>query len=167
MLLESAVEIESSFILMPGIKGEERKKPTKRAAGAEVAEAVLHLMPRFRILEKANIKKCFRVGRSTIIVTEREKSGLLIGRGGRIAKELSSILGSKVKIIEEGNEVEIAKELASPLNVKGIRIIYSPERNEKYVIVFSKKDREKLKSARNLERTFREITGKDIITVFE
>lgn len=151
-------------MLMPVIRREERAEST---ADAEVADAILNLTQRFRILEKAVVKKCFRIGKNIIITTEKEKSGILIGKGGRIAKELSRALDSTVKIIEEGNEVEIAKELASPLNVKGIRIIYSPQKTEKYVILLSKKDREKLKSIKNLEKAFREITGKDIIAEFE
>jgi len=151
-------------MLMPEIKFTEGNES---AAEREVTEAVSALKEKFKILEKAVVKKSFRVGRKTIIVTEKDKSGILIGRGGRIAKELSRMLGSTVKVIEEGKETEIAKELASPLNVKGMKIIYSPQKSERYVITFSKNDREKLKSIRNIEKTFKEITGKDIIVAVE
>lgn len=133
----------------------------------KVIEIILKLSSRFRALEKASIKKCFRVGNSTVIITEKDKSALLIGRGGRIVREISRALGTVVKVVEEGDELEIAKELLSPINVRAMKVVYAPEKSEEYVVVLSKKDREKLKNEKRTKVIFKEITGKDMSIVFE
>ena len=133
----------------------------------KVIEIILKLSNRFRALEKASIKKCFRVGNSTVIITEKDKSALLIGRGGRIVREISRALGTVVKVVEEGDELEIAKELLSPINVRAMKVVYAPEKSEEYVVVLSKKDREKLKNEKRTKIIFKEITGKNMSIVFE
>lgn len=160
---------------MPGIE-EKSDNENPRNAGAnindenlekKVIEIILQLSNRFRALEKASVKKCFRVGNSTVIITEKDKSALLIGRGGRIVREISRALGTIVKVVEEGDELEIAKELLSPINVRAMKIVYAPDKSEEYVVVLSRKDREKLKNEKRTKIIFKEITGKDMNIVFE
>jgi len=77
-------------------------------------------------LSGVNVSKCLDDGHAAIIFCHSEP-GLLIGKGGRIVKELAGTLNRRVKVISTTAEMHTAAaELLNPASLLGINQIYSP-----------------------------------------
>jgi transcription antitermination factor NusA-like protein len=77
-------------------------------------------------LSQVQISKCLDDGHAAIIFCHSDP-GLLIGKGGHIAKELAGTLNRRVKVVFLGAEMHTAaEELLNPASLLGINQIYSP-----------------------------------------
>jgi len=76
-------------------------------------------------LSGVSVSKCLDDGHAAIIFCHSEP-GLLIGKGGCIAKELASSLQRRVKVVSTKAEMHnAASELLNPATLLGINQIYS------------------------------------------
>ena len=91
----------------------------------------------------------------------------LIGKGGRVLKEIKTELGKKVRIVNVTNEKRAIKDIIFPARPRYISQVFSPLGN--YLkIVIPKQEMGKLPTnPRVLEAIIKKIIGKDVKIVLE
>ena len=87
--------------------------------------ALLHELEKRFALEAVEFEKSFEAPKLVVLVTSTDP-GVLIGKGGRVASELSKSLGKHVKIIGSKQERHFAvEELLAPTKPLGINELFS------------------------------------------
>ena len=97
-----------------------------------------------------------------IVLADSRNSGLLIGRGGRNAKRLSTMLGKELRVIEQtGNEKTLIEKIVSA-PILGINKIYG--RTELYKLRIERRFRKRVEGMAPLLAA---VLGKEVRMVFE
>lgn len=104
----------------------------------------------------------------TIIITEDENVGKLIGRGGKNVKILSHQLQKRVRIMAEHLDFEsIAKNILSPARISTISTVYA-KNGQKNKIRVLKQDTDKIPGNLNsLSNVIQELSNKEVVVVVE
>ncbi len=97
-----------------------------------------------------------------VVVADKSNSGLLIGRGGRNAKRISTMLGKNLRIIEHTNDEKDLVENIIGVPVMGINKVYSGK--ESYKIRVDPRFR---KRAESLSPLVNKILNKNVKFVFD
>jgi transcription antitermination factor NusA-like protein len=94
---------------------------------------------------KIGFKKTIEVGDIVIIVTDKDQVGKLIGKNGKIVRELSKTIGKKIRVVGQDADLKsVSKDILAPARVSGINIVYGKDGEEKYKIRVMQEDSRKL-----------------------
>jgi transcription antitermination factor NusA-like protein len=90
---------------------------------------------------KIGFKKTIEIGDMVIIVTEKDQVGKLIGKSGKIVREISRSIGKKVRVVGENSDLRsVARDILAPARISGINIVYGKDGQEKYKIRVMRED---------------------------
>ncbi len=85
-----------------------------------------------------------------------------IGKGGRIIRLISDKLGKDVRVIKNGDLIQITNDLATPARACGINKLYKPgNETEKYITIPKEKKNEHNMSLEKIEKSINKITGEE------
>ena len=94
---------------------------------------------------KLGFKKTIEVGDIVIIITEKDQVGKLIGKNGKIVRELSRTVAKKIRVVGQDSDLkEVSNDILAPARVSGINIVYGTDGEEKYKIRVMQEDSRKL-----------------------
>lgn len=94
---------------------------------------------------KIGFKKTIEVGDIVIIITDKDQVGKLIGKNGKIVRELSRTVGKKIRVVGQDSDLKsVSKDILAPARVSGINIVYGKDGEEKYKIRVMQEDSRKL-----------------------
>jgi transcription antitermination factor NusA-like protein len=118
---------------------------------------------------KLGFKKSIEMGDIVIIITEKEHIGKLIGKSGKIVRELSKTVGKKIRVVGENSDLRaVAKDILAPARVSGINIVYGTDGEEKFKIRLMKEDSRKLPGRLDtLNEIIKMLTGEGTIIVVD
>ena len=118
---------------------------------------------------KIGFKKTIEIGDTVIIVTEKEQVGKLIGKSGKIVREISHSIGKKVRVVGENSDLRaVARDILAQARLSGINIIYGKEGQKKYKIRVMDEDSRRIPGRLDfLNSIIKELTSEDTLVVVD
>ena len=118
---------------------------------------------------KIGFKKTIEIGDTVIIVTDKEQVGKLIGKSGKIVREISRSIEKKVRVVGENSDLRaVAKDILAPARLSGINIIYGKEGQKKYKIRVMAEDSRRIPGRLDvLNSIIKELTSEDTLVVVD
>jgi transcription antitermination factor NusA-like protein len=118
---------------------------------------------------KIGFKKTIEIGEVVIIITEKNQVGKLIGKGGKIVREISRTLERKVRVVGENSDLKaVATDMLAPARISGINIVYGKDGEERYKIRVRREDARRLPAKLDILNTIiQELTGEKTLVVID
>ncbi|HMK53801.1 MAG TPA: KH domain-containing protein [Methanobacteriaceae archaeon] len=117
---------------------------------------------------KIGFKRTIEIGDVIIIVTDKDQVGKIIGKGGKIVREISKTLKKKVRVVGENSELKsVANDILSPARISGINTVYGLD-GEKYKIRVMKDDYRRVPAKLELlNEIIQQLTGEKTMVVID
>lgn len=118
---------------------------------------------------KIGFKKTIEIGDMIIIVTEKDQVGKLIGKSGKIVREISKTIGKKVRVVGENSDLRsVARDILAPARISGINIVYGKDGQEKYKIRIMREDARRIPGKLDvLNDIIQELTSEKTLVVVD
>lgn len=118
---------------------------------------------------KIGFKKTIEIGDTVIIVTEKDQVGKLIGKSGKIVREISHSIGKKVRVVGENSDLRaVARDILAPARLSGINIVYGKEGQKKYKIRVMAEDSRRIPGRLDvLNSIIKELTSEETLVVID
>ncbi len=118
---------------------------------------------------KIGFKKTIEIGDTVIIVTDKEQVGKLIGKSGKIVREISRSIEKKVRVVGEDSDLRsVARDILAPARLSGINIVYGKEGQKKYKIRVMAEDSRRIPGRLDvLNSIIKELTSEDTLVVVD
>jgi transcription antitermination factor NusA-like protein len=118
---------------------------------------------------KISFKKTIEIGDVVIIITQKDQVGKIIGKGGKIVRELSKTVGKKIRVVGENSDLKnVAQDILAPARISGINIVYGMDQKKKYKIRVRKEDSRRLPAKIEvLNDIIKQLTGEEILVVID
>ena len=118
---------------------------------------------------KIGFKKTIEIGDTVIIVTDKEQVGKLIGKSGKIVREISHSIGKKVRVVGENSDLRaVARDILAPARLSGINIVYGKDGQKKYKIRVMAEDSRRIPGRLDvLNSIIKELTSEDTLVVVD
>ncbi len=130
---------------------------------------ILHrLGDRFKGLREIEIVRVIEPGDLVAVLAKKGHARRLVGKGGRIIKEVTKELGRNIKVLEESGEKGIIEDLLFPARILRINVLYPLGGREKFKVLVAKEDASKVPgSVEAIQAVVKELTGKEMLISFE
>ena len=118
---------------------------------------------------KIGFKRTIEIGDIVIIVTEKDQVGKLIGKSGKIVREISRTVGKKIRVVGENSDLRsVARDILAPARISGINIVYGTDGDQKYKIRVMGEDSRKLPGRLDvLNGIIKQLTGEETLVVVD
>ena len=118
---------------------------------------------------KIGFKKTIEIVDTVIIVTDKEQVGKLIGKSGKIVREISRSIEKKVRVVGENSDLRaVAKDILAPARLSGINIVYVKDWQKKYKIRVMAEDSRRIPGRLDvLNSIIKELTSEDTLVVVD
>ncbi|AEG19134.1 KH domain-containing protein [Methanobacterium paludis] len=118
---------------------------------------------------KIGFKRTIEIGDIVIIVTEKDQVGKLIGKSGKIVREISRTVGKKIRVVGENSDLRsVARDILAPARISGINIVYGTDGDQKYKIRVMGEDSRKLPGRLDvLNDIIKQLTGEETLVVVD
>jgi len=95
--------------------------------------------------------------------------GKLIGKGGKIVREISKTIEKKVRVVGENSDLKaVAADILAPARVSGINIVYGKDGEERHKIRVRREDARRLPAKLDLlNNIIQELTGEKTQVVID
>jgi len=134
----------------------------------KISRTLFEMTQKRRGLEKINFKRAISTSSLIVLVVGRGEIRFVVGRGGKVVRELERRLQAKIRVIEEGAQTrKLAQDILTPAKVLGVNVLYSGGKEEHRVRV----PRPHLKllpaNIKRIQALLTKLTNKNITIVFE
>ena len=104
-----------------------------------------------------------------IIITEKDQVGKLIGKNGKIVREISRTIGKKVRVVGEKSDLRsVARDILAPARISGINIVYGKDGQEKHKIRVMREDSRRIPGKLDvLNGIIQELTHENTLIVID
>ena len=135
----------------------------------KVSRILYEMAKEHPIIDKITFLRAFQGRRIIVLMVEKGDVGPLVGRGGRIVRELSRKLKKeKVRIVGKREMKQMIQDLIIPARLLGVNVLYLPGGKEKYRVRIPKEDRKKIPAQKEeLEKIMREMFSSEFEIRFE
>ena len=118
---------------------------------------------------KIGYKRTIEIGDVVIIITEKDQVGKLIGKGGKIVREISMTLERKIRVVGEDSDFKaVATDILAPARISGVNIVYGKDGEQRYKIRVRGEDARRLPAKLDvLNSIIQELTGEKTLLVID
>ena len=134
----------------------------------KISRILFELAQKYHGLDKINFKRAIEAKGLIVLLVGRGEISVVVGKGGKVIRNLTEILRSKVRVIEEGAEIhKQVQDIITPAKVHGINILYS-SRGEEHRVRISRASLKILPANIDaIQALFAKLTDKNVELVFE
>lgn len=135
----------------------------------KVSRVLFGLAQKYRGMNAINFKRAIDAVGLTALVVGRGEISSIIGKGGKLIRELTEHLQTKIRIVEEGADIrKQAQDILTPARVLGVNILYSGGKREEYRVRIPRTHVRRLPASIDaIQSIFAKLTDKNIKLVFE
>ena len=134
----------------------------------KISRTLFELAQKHRGLEKINFKRAIDAGDLIVLVVGHGEIRFVVGRGGKVVRELERRFRAKTRVVEEGTETrKLAQDLLTSAKVLGVNVLYAGGKEEYRVRVPHPHLKRLPASIDKIQIVLAKLTNKNIKLAFE
>ncbi len=134
----------------------------------EVSRILQDLSSEYASLRDSEILRIFEAENVIVIVTAEGDGAKVVGRKGEIVKEVADQADKSIRVVEKtGDDLETIKGLLSPAEVESVNTVFTPDGQEKKIVVSDEYSGKINLSTDEFEDIIAEITEEEYQLSFE
>lgn len=139
------------------------------ALDIKISRILFELAQKYRSLSAINFKRAIDAVGLIVLVVGRGEISSIIGKEGKLIRELTKRLQTKIRVVEEGADIrKQAQDILTPVQVIGVNILYSGGKREEYRVRIPRAHVRRLPASIDaIQSIFAKLTDKNIKLVFE